>query len=57
MATNNLGLEQPAYLSDGATAVAAVNTNFAVIDALIGNILCYEGDVLTYENEILISVL
>ena len=34
MATTNLGMEQPAYLSDGATAVAAINTNLGIIDAL-----------------------
>ena len=57
MATNNLGLEQPEYLSDGETGINAYKANFGKIDALIGNILCYEGEILTYENELLISVL
>ncbi len=57
MATTNLGLEQPEYLSDGETGINAYKDNYAKIDALIGDILCYDGDILTYEDEILISVL
>lgn len=53
--TTNLGLTKPAYLSDGQTAVSAVNTNFDTIDALIGNILVYDGEILTYGNELLIT--
>lgn len=57
MATNNLGLEQPEYLSDGEMAVGFINTNMSKVDALVGNILCHEGEMLTYEDELLISVL
>jgi len=52
--TTKLKLGQPAYLSNGKTAVIQVNANFAIIDALISNILCYEGNVLTHNNEVLI---
>lgn len=57
MATTNLGLEQPAYLSDGEVAVGAMNTNMTKIDSLVPNILCYEGELLMYENELVISYL
>ncbi len=57
MATTNLGLEQPVYLSDGETAVIAVNSNFTKIDALIADVVCYEGNIVTHNNELVISVL
>lgn len=57
MSTNNLRLEQPAYLSDGETAVASMNTNMSTIDALIGNIVVFEGEIVTFEGELVISIL
>ena len=56
MTTPNFGLEQPAYLSDGAAAVSAVNSNFAKIDVLLTYIVCYEGNPVTYKNELVTSV-
>ena len=57
MATSNLGLEQPVYLSDGETAVAAMNSNMTKVDALISSVVWYEGEILMYENELVVSVL
>ncbi len=57
MATNNLGLEQPIYLSDGETAVNAMNANMTKIDVLISAILWYEGEILMHDDELVISVL
>jgi len=34
MATNNFGLEQPAYLSDGETAVNSINANMTKLDSI-----------------------
>ena len=57
MATANLGLEQPAYLSSGQTAVASVNTNFTLMDNLVTNIICYDNAVVCYENNIVVTYL
>lgn len=55
--TNNLRLIQPVYLSDGETAVASMNTNMSTIDALIGNIVVVDGEIVTYNGELVISIL
>ena len=55
--TNNLDLTKPAYLSDGQTAVASMNENMDKIDALIQNIVVHDGAIVTYDGEIVISVL
>ncbi len=57
MATTNLGLEQPEYLSDGEIGINAYKDNFAKIDALIQNIVVNDGDIVTYNSEIVITVL
>lgn len=57
MATTNLGLEQPEYLSDGETGINAYAANFGKIDALINTILIYDGDIVTYNNVIVITAL
>ena len=56
MATNNLGLEQPAYLSDGEIAVGQVNLNFAVIDALIDTIITHDGDIVTSDGNVVVTI-
>ena len=55
--TNNLDLTKPEYLSDGEAAVASMNENMDRIDALIGNIVTYEGEMLVYKGEMVISIL
>lgn len=55
--TNNLGLAQPVYDSDGEIAVAAMNSNMTKIDELISKMVWYESELLMYENELVISYL
>jgi hypothetical protein len=57
MATTNLGLEQPAYLSDGQTAVNAINTNMTLIDNLVTKVICYDNVVVCYENNLVVQYL
>ena len=49
MATPVLGLTQPEYLSDGETAVGAVNTNFTIIDGIYSYFITdkLSGDIVT----------
>lgn len=53
MVTINLGLEQPAYLSDGETAVDNVNSNFSALDVLIDNLYVHDGDLVTSNGSLL----
>ena len=57
MATPNMGLEQPAYLSDGQTAVNALNANMTLIDNLITKVVCYENAIVCYENNLVVQYL
>jgi len=57
MATNNLGLEQPEYLSDGETGINAYKANFGKIDALIDTIITHDGGIVTSAGNIVVTIL
>ena len=57
MATNNLGLEQPLYLSDGETAVGQVNGNFTILDGIFGYVVVGpDGWIVTHNGEVVYSL-
>lgn len=60
--TSRLNLGQPTYLHEDAgggaeTAVDAVNANFTIIDNLIVNIVVHDGDIVTFDGEMVITIL
>lgn len=56
--TDNLKLNISIYgETSGADWTANHEANWILIDQMVTNILVYEGDILTYEDELLISAL